>query len=400
MQLILTEKYEKILVPFFNMNKSLDAMEAAAGHPQIRLHAIDGLRGTAALMVAVCHFQTFFSPHPFLDSGWIAVSLFFLLSGIVMSHVYEQKILQQKVKLSEFLAHRIARLWPLHVFAMLTVLVVELGHGYLSPRQDALNWDSAVYTFFLNLTLLQNAGLFFGRDGGATWDGNGWSLTPEVVLNLLWFYWLAKRRLSSGLLVVVVLVCAVVQFNFGGQLNGTILSSRIVAATIPYGIGCLVYRHFLQREAWQILSPRLWNVLGVFTFLLAVAALAGGGGGHKSSVYFLWHNWDWLLVLFVFPALTVIALIEGTLLNRFFSSPPLAFLGYISYSVYLMQYQVAKPLGLLRPWFTAHAILPWLGVIFLVTLCTVSYFIYWWVETPTRKFLRRPLEALFARVCD
>jgi len=196
-----------------------------------------------------------------------------------MSHVYEQKILQQKVKLSEFLAHRIARLWPLHVFAMLTVLVVELGHGYLSPRQDALNWDSAVYTFFLNLTLLQNAGLFFGRDGGATWDGNGWSLTPEVVLNLLWFYWLAKRRLSSGLLVVVVLVCAVVQFNFGGQLNGTILSSRIVAATIPYGIGCLVYRHFLQREAWQILSPRLWNVLGVFTFLLAVAALAGGGGG-------------------------------------------------------------------------------------------------------------------------
>ena len=380
------------------MTKPLDAMEAAAGHPQIRLHAIDGLRGTAALMVAVYHFQPFFSPRPFLDSGWIAVSLFFLLSGIVMSHVYEQKILQQKVKISEFLAHRIARLWPLHVFAMLTVLAVEIAHAYLSTRQDNVNWDSAVYTFFLNLTLLQNAGLFFGRDGGATWDGNGWSLTPEIVLNLLWFYWLAKRQLSSGLLVLVVLVCAVVQFNFGGQVGESILSSRIIAATVPYGMGCLLYRHFIQREAWQILSPQIWNVLGVFTFLLAVAALVEAGD--KASVYFIWHNWDWLLVLFVFPALTAIALIEGTLLNRFFSSPPLAFLGYISYSVYLMQYQVAKPFGKLLPWFTAHGLLPGLGVIFLIALCTVSYFIYWWIETPTRKFLRRPLETLFARVCD
>ncbi len=59
-----------------------------------RVPALDGLRGIAALSVMAFHFNIFFLPQaglskfvPFLNRAYLAVDLFFLLSGFVMAHV-------------------------------------------------------------------------------------------------------------------------------------------------------------------------------------------------------------------------------------------------------------------------------------------------------------------------
>ncbi len=56
-----------------------------------RIPSLDGLRGIAALAIMLFHFNIFFVPQarfPALGHAYLAVDLFFLLSGLVMAHVY------------------------------------------------------------------------------------------------------------------------------------------------------------------------------------------------------------------------------------------------------------------------------------------------------------------------
>jgi len=60
-----------------------------------RVPSLDGLRGLAAIAVMEFHFSIFFLPQarlsdifPYLGRAYLAVDLFFLISGFVMAHVY------------------------------------------------------------------------------------------------------------------------------------------------------------------------------------------------------------------------------------------------------------------------------------------------------------------------
>jgi peptidoglycan/LPS O-acetylase OafA/YrhL len=64
-----------------------------------RVPSLDGLRGIAAIAVMSFHFNIFFLPQarlsgvmPLLNRAYLAVDLFFLLSGFVMTHVYGRSL--------------------------------------------------------------------------------------------------------------------------------------------------------------------------------------------------------------------------------------------------------------------------------------------------------------------
>ena len=91
---------------------------------EIRSHT--GLRGVAALCVVGYH-QQFMAGYklPFealFHRAYLMVDLFFVLSGFVLSYVYSQKI-----DVRSFYRARFARIYPLHVFALLTLTVVTFG---------------------------------------------------------------------------------------------------------------------------------------------------------------------------------------------------------------------------------------------------------------------------------
>lgn len=114
--------------------------------------ALIGLRGAAALLVMPHHFslrQDVSAPElqDLLRRGYLAVDLFFVLSGFVMTRAYGHWFtggggwrsgLEGYV---EFMSRRIARLWLLHV----TVVLALLAHRSLleqpgaSPRMVASN---------------------------------------------------------------------------------------------------------------------------------------------------------------------------------------------------------------------------------------------------------------------
>ena len=61
--------------------------------------------------------------HPLIGKGYLAVDMFFMLSGFVMTHVYYRAFSERIVlHYRGFLVARIARLYPLHIFMLLFVV--------------------------------------------------------------------------------------------------------------------------------------------------------------------------------------------------------------------------------------------------------------------------------------
>ena len=356
-----------------------------------RLLALDGLRGAAALGVAVYHRQFFFlASRDFLPEGWIFVDLFFLISGVVMMHVYEERIVRGTIGFAEFLTHRIARLWPLHLFAMLSMGVLVALHEWRHPGLfHLMNWDAPLYTFVLNLFLLQNIGLF----QAPTWDGNAWSLSPEIALNLLWFYLVSRGRLTSRLLVAAVAVAAVA-LSTRGPLNGGLWDSHLVRSAISFGWGCLLYRHFLRHppSGAGLAAKNVWSAV-VSALFLAITFLV------PSKYSALATHWDYLCVLFLFPAAVYLTLQEGTFLNRIFSSKPFVFLGLISYSVYLLHVQIAIVLQDAFFLFHTQVKAPFAGLLFLAIVIVAATLTFHFVENPCRRRLRSGLQPFLEKIC-
>src|SRR5690348_17212396 len=85
-----------------------------------KLPVLTGLRGLAALVIVFYHYKV-----PGFGRGWLAVDVFFGLSGFVLSHVYRDGLSR-----GEFLWARFARTIPTHLVATSLVGCVLLTlHG-------------------------------------------------------------------------------------------------------------------------------------------------------------------------------------------------------------------------------------------------------------------------------
>src|SRR5271170_4129104 len=93
-----------------------------------RIPSLDGLRGIAAIAVVGYHYNIFFLPQarlPFLGRAYLAVDLFFLLSGFVLAHVYGRELASNwRSHWQKFAMARFARIYPL--FALTTIVMVTI----------------------------------------------------------------------------------------------------------------------------------------------------------------------------------------------------------------------------------------------------------------------------------
>src|SRR6185437_8778005 len=92
------------------------------------IDSLTGLRGVAALWVAAYHgVGSLFALAlaNLLGSGWLAVDLFFVLSGFIMCHVHLADFAVPSWSAAvRFLKLRIARVYPAHLVAALCWLPV------------------------------------------------------------------------------------------------------------------------------------------------------------------------------------------------------------------------------------------------------------------------------------
>ena len=201
-------------------------------HSSTRIQALDGLRGAAALCVAVMHYQDLFATRHFLDFAYIAVDLFFVLSGVVIAMSYEKRIIMG-MSFSQFSVNRLARLYPLFILTMLVGLI----HAYalvLAGKSEPRLWLRV--SDFLSVVpnmLMQPSLNATGTQALFSFNGPAWSVFAEIWINLAFFIWVfaGQRYLAAivaiaiGSLVWLVLQRGDIDAGWGGGTNSLWLST-------------------------------------------------------------------------------------------------------------------------------------------------------------------------------
>ena len=102
--------------------------------PIERFHGLDALRGVAAVGVVFWHWQHFFAGSAetydparaplagllavFYRHGWLAVDLFFCLSGFIFFRLYSGRVARGELAPARFALLRFSRLYPLQLLTL------------------------------------------------------------------------------------------------------------------------------------------------------------------------------------------------------------------------------------------------------------------------------------------
>jgi peptidoglycan/LPS O-acetylase OafA/YrhL len=337
------------------------------------------LRGIAAVVVMIFHFNYFFLPQaalssmlpfmrPILSHGYLSVDLFFLMSGFVMAHVYGQKLASNwRAHWRDFAIMRFARIYPL--FA-LTTLVMVVTHAL---AHLPLLWISfSARSLVLQPLLLQEW-------GGLSWNYPSWSVSTEAAAYALFVF-------SAGTLVagkhprVIAAICAAILaalcIKHGGPLNLFTGVSAALRAIAEFSLGALLYRSHLAARTSAGILPALLAVVCV-----VLAALT---------------RWD-IATVGVLAYLVYYGANPTTLLARLLNSAPAIAVGAWSYSIFLwhapVHYAVmamfsayGHPIQTLDV--TAARLLMMATMLGVVCLSALTFNCF---EVPARRLIRRTL---------
>lgn len=363
-----------------------------------RLPEIDSLRGLAALSVTLWHYQHFApSTYPFADAliffykfGHIAVDFFFLLSGFIFFRKYAQDIQAGAVAAREFFWLRVSRLYPLHVGTLLLVTLLQLPF-WVVDHGTFIYANYNVLHFVLNLLMLQYGWL----EAGYSFNGPSWSLSIESVLYLL-FFWVASRAQTPARLAFVsgaLALFGLVVIHSPVRSTWPLLTFDFARGLSAFFIGGLLYRAVasdwlasLERE-----RPRQLQLIGVGALVLGawiIALSINALRGHAQAIALL-GDAHLVYPLVAFPMLTLAALYCPGL-RQLLALPPLAFLGTISYSLYLIHFPLQLAFKL---WSRFQAPLdfapPSMLAAYLIALVALSYVVYRFFEKPMMLWMRR-----------
>ena len=308
-----------------------------------------------------------------------------MLSGFILTHVYGQSL--QKTKpgdIYNYLVHRIARVYPLHVFVLGLLIVFECIRWFIAQHTTAelhhpiFSGSTSLKYIPSNLLLIQAWGIHHVN----SWNDPAWSVSAEFACYLI-FPWIISsgitRSVRSALLLVLFSCCGLLWIQLTRHTFDVTYDLGAPRAFFSFSIGCVVRQYLPQLRDLVSRVPVTLVQLATLSAIVFLFAWSGAKG-----IYFI-PLWVLLIVSLTF---------ENTRVSRALSWGPLVKLGDISYSIYLMHILLLWIFLLVRdlfPDFVAPllALPPILTLtFFLVVTTTVSWFTYHYVENPGRRFIR------------
>jgi peptidoglycan/LPS O-acetylase OafA/YrhL len=361
-----------------------------------QLPALTSLRGIAALWVVLYHYSVQCFPNldatqytHIIHKGYLAVDMFFMLSGFVMTHVYHRAFSESVTQhYRSFIVARVARVYPLHVLVLLlfvaTAGATHFATGTSPSRLDdiPLQGSESVTAFAANLLMLQGL-----NASQLSWNYPAWSISVEFVAYLLFPFalpsiWQASTRAKMSIALCLLAALTVLSFLSKGnfdQWNGPITLLRCLPEFI---LGTLLYCAFRARpcNSWFGHDATVLFVASAIVVCLQVDAPD-------------------LLITCLFGAFVLIAVLNTGVFSEWVRAAPLLWLGDISYSLYLLHGFFQFLAGKLFTHFGMqnHADLP-IGSSFtlmalMIGICLIAaHFTYFGVEIGCRRYLRNLLD--------
>ncbi|MDB5714299.1 MAG: hypothetical protein JWO15_1696 [Sphingomonadales bacterium] len=199
---------------------------------------MDGLRGVAAISVALYHQQPFFGGEAFLGHGYLAVDFFFMLSGFVLVHAYGER-LRLPGSFVPFVRDRIIRLYPMLIVGAGLGLIVALK-GHEASLHTSVT-SSAV------ASAINAMGLPDMSSEKPFWiNPPTWSLFFELVANLIFamvLFALTFRRLVA-LTCFLVLATLALDLHYGSLAFGwtrETIAPGLVRVCVSFFIGVMLH---------------------------------------------------------------------------------------------------------------------------------------------------------------
>lgn len=338
---------------------------------------LDGVRGVAALAVVIFHAPTFFAPAG-LPSAYLAVDLFFALSGFVIDFAYRAR-LDAGIGALAFMRLRIIRLYPLYLLgtligALSAIAALTLGGGLLSPA--GLAGATLANLFLLPSPAVNDAPHLFPL------NSPGWSLFFELVVNLLFvsiWRWLTLR---TALLIAIGSGVALVGLSYAQGDMGIgdtwpTFGFGLLRATTSFFAGVAIHRLYAAHGARR----RAPLTAALFPLgLLPLFALAPEGSW-KMAFDFAFIGLATPISIWICASAT-----PGPRFGRAFR-----FLGNTSYAIYVLHYPlvelIRRALHILHR--EPQTMAPLLGGIFLIALLFAAWAADEFFDSPARRLLNR-----------
>ena len=305
----------------------VDLAGSGGGH---RFRALDSLRGLAACLIVCFHMPS--SGHAWgwrlVQNGFLAVDLFFVLSGFVISASYGRRLAQGFPPV-RFMLLRLGRVYPLHLFVLGLFVAWELVRlafalpGFRSA--GPFTGESDPSAIAAHLLLVQN------WLGGETWNKPSWSIGTEYwtyaifAIGVLAIGWRA-RLLPLALLLMVPAVA--VRLLHPALPQGAM---NAVGCAASFGGGMIAHMIWVAAESdgrVRRLPLAVSTLIEVATAALALW-LAARFGGKLSP-----------LMTPAFVLAVIVFSFEQGLVSRLLRSAPLLLVGELSYSIYMIHYFV------------------------------------------------------------
>ncbi len=354
--------------------------------------ALDGIRAIAVMLVVLFH-----AGLPFVPAGYLGVSVFFTLSGyLITSLLLVEHARTGTVRLGAFYGRRVKRLLPASTLCIAGVVVARQLGAFADVTDLRSDVVGAVLQVF-NWVQLGGSGSYGDLFGSATSPlDHYWSLAIEEQ-----FYWLwpivvlgvarlvqrrgartpavRTRRRLTVLLTVTTIVMSVVAIAIA-ELAGPDAAYWATPARLPEilvgaWLAVVLHRRQVPSNAARLALPSL-------VAILAASALLPSDHGPAYD--------GWLPLFAVLSAVLIYSMQADGPVRRILSMRPLVTIGTISYGVYLFHWPVFVVLRE-RGWTLTEA--PHLAgaVAITVALALVSYTI---VERPVRRAKWPPLPTL------
>lgn len=287
----------------------------------MRIAPLTGLRGIAAIAVLLYHI-----PHSpafaafglsLFSRAYLAVDLFFVLSGFVISIGYYERVVKRPswASYGDFLLNRMARVWPLHFVVALVFLARILVN--VSGEQPVALTPANIVT---NLLMIQSWGW-----GTQALAGNSWSVSTELVAYLAYplVALIAFSRLAWVQAAGAVALLALVAWLGNGaqgplDVNDGDTILPVLRCLAGFSLGVIAYRLVSHPQVERVLGGE-HGFIGSCALIAATLLIPQGD----------------VVVALAFVPLVIACYYNGRTARALLANPVAFHLGLISYSIYL-----------------------------------------------------------------
>jgi len=319
--------------------------------------------------------------HGLAAAGYQAVTFFFMLSGFILTYVYNGRLEKEylNVPTREFWRARIARILPAYFLG----LAIALPHMLYSTFISKMDSVQALIVSLVLVPLLVQA---WWPPAAMAWNPPAWSLSVEC-----FFYFsfpmlartIAQLSRSSFLLLAFALVVVVAAIR-----EAIPLPTNDFSNSLEWNFKLFFPVFHLPQFIFGMALGRVYLFNSASSDRVHAAMLSAGAVGvivmfGTRSILPIWMQNDAALALLY--GLVIFGGAQAGAPFKVLVFPLLTLLGEASYALYIIH----LPIAWWWNWLTRGLFLPRFVSFFLYFLIVtvLSIFIYRWVERPARRWI-------------